>query len=110
MSTINADKLKEYIIENNCVEQILESLDCHSIKEYPKEWRAALPNGTNKTAVSVKKDTLSIAIRSSDQNAHGDIFTLVMTLKNMSFGQDKPEGRAAQGAKEMRKRMLPKTH
>lgn len=87
MSTINADKLKEYIIENNCVEQILESLECHSIKEYPKEWRAALPNGTNKTAVSVKKDTLSIAIRSSDQNAHGDIFTLVMTLKNMSFGQ-----------------------
>ena len=87
MSTINADKLKEYIIENNCVEQILESLECHSIKEYPKEWRAALPNGINKTAVSVKKDTLSIAIRSSDQNAHGDIFTLVMTLKNMSFGQ-----------------------
>ena len=49
MSTINADKLKEYIIENNCVEQILESLECHSIKEYPKEWRAALPNGINKT-------------------------------------------------------------
>lgn len=87
MSTINADKLKEYIIENNCVEKILLDLGCHDIKEYDSEWRAALPNGTNKTAVCVKKDTLSIAIRSSEESKHGDIFTLVMSLKNISFGK-----------------------
>ncbi len=87
MDTINADKLKEYIIENNCIEQILEDLGCHGLHEYDNEWRAALPQGTNKTAVCVKKDTLSVAIRSSDINKMGDIFTLVMELKKISFGK-----------------------
>ena len=63
------------------------ALECHGIKEYPTEWRAALPQGTNKTAVCVKKDTLSVAIRSSEANKHGDIFTLVMTIKKISFGK-----------------------
>lgn len=63
------------------------ALECHGIKEYPTEWRAALPQGTNKTAVCVKKDTLSVAIRSSEDNKHGDIFTLVMTIKKLSFGK-----------------------
>lgn len=63
------------------------ALECHGIKSYPTEWRAALPKGTNKTAVCVKKDTLSVAIRSSEENKHGDIFTLVMTIKKISFGK-----------------------
>ena len=63
------------------------ALECHGIKEYPTEWRAALPQGTNKTAVCVKKDTLSVAIRSSEENKHGDIFTLIMTIKKISFGK-----------------------
>lgn len=46
-----------------------------------------MPQGTNKTAVCVKKDTLSVAIRSSEENKHGDIFTLVMTIKKISFGK-----------------------
>ena len=74
-------------MENNCIEQILLALECHGIKEYPTEWRAALPQGTNKTAVCVKKDTLSVAIRSSEENKHGDIFTLVMAIKKLSFGK-----------------------
>ena len=74
-------------MENNCIEQILLALECHGIKSYPTEWRAALPQGTNKTAVCVKKDTLSVAIRSSEENKHGDIFTLVMTIKKISFGK-----------------------
>ena len=86
-SGINANELKEYIIENNCVEQILISLECHDIKSYSAEWRAALPQGTNKTAICIKKDTLSVAIRSSEINEHGDIYTLVMSIKNISFGK-----------------------
>lgn len=84
---INADELKEYIIENNCIEQILLSLECHGLREYRSEWRAALPQGNNKTAICVKKDSLSVTIRSSEENRHGDIFTLVMTIKNISFGK-----------------------
>ena len=35
----------------------------------------------------MKKSTLSIAIRSADENKHGDIFTLVMSIKKCSFGK-----------------------
>lgn len=62
-------------------------MECHGLREYPTEWRAALPQGNNKTAICVKKDTLSVAIRSSEENKRGDIFTLVMTIKGISFGK-----------------------
>ena len=65
----------------------MESLGCHDIKEYQGEWRAALPDGTNKTAVCVKKNNLSSAIRCGDGNKMGDIFTLVMEIKDFSFGK-----------------------
>lgn len=84
---INADELKEYITENDCIEKILLSLECHGLREYRLEWRAALPHGNNNTAICVKKDNLSTAVRSSEENKHGDIFTLVMTIKNISFGE-----------------------
>lgn len=87
MSYINADDLKEYIIENNCIFTILDSLGCHDIKEYQEEWRAALPDGTNKTAICVKKNNLSSAIRSSEKNEYGDIFTLTMAIKGFGFGK-----------------------
>ena len=87
MEDIDANELKKYIIENNYIEQILIALECHGIKSYPTEWRAALPQRTNKTAICIKKDTLSVAIRSSEINEHGDIYTLVMSIKNISFGK-----------------------
>ena len=65
----------------------MESLGCHDIKEYQGEWRAALPDGTNKTAVCVKKNNLSSAIRCGDGNKMGDIFTLVMEIKDIPFGK-----------------------
>ena len=84
---MDANELKEYIIENDCTEKILIALECHGIKSYPTEWRAALPQRTNKTAICIKKDTMSVAIRSSEMNEHGDIYTLVMSIKNMTFGK-----------------------
>lgn len=87
MGNIDANKLKEYIIENNYIEMILVALGCHDVKEHTSEWRAALPNGNNKTAICVKKDTLSTAIRSSELNEYGDIYTLTMNIKSCSFGR-----------------------
>jgi len=46
-----------------------------------------LPGGTNKTAVCVKKNSLSTAIRTSDTSEMGDIYTLVMKIKDVAFGQ-----------------------
>lgn len=65
----------------------MTSVGCHDIKEYQTEWRAALPQGTNKTAVCIKKDNLSTAIRNSEGTKTGDIYTLVMQLKQLSFGK-----------------------
>lgn len=84
---MNANELKEYIIYNSKISLILERLGCHGIKEYKSEYRAALPNKTNKTAVTVKKNNLFTAVNSSDLNFTGDIFVLVMKLKNISFGK-----------------------
>lgn len=84
---MSADELKDYIIENDNIVQILEALECHDIKEYTDEYRAALPQGTNKTAVCVKKGNLSSVIRNAEGNKAGDIFTLVMNIKGCTFGQ-----------------------
>ena len=84
---MNANELKDYIIKNNKISLVLEKVGCHGIKEYKSEYRAALPNKTNTTAVTVKKENLFTAVNSSDLNFTGDIFVLLMELKNLSFGK-----------------------
>lgn len=84
---MDANELKKYILDNNKISLVLEKVGCHNIKEYQSEYRAALPNKTNNTAVCVKKDSLFTAIRSSDVNIQGDIFTLIIELKHISFGK-----------------------
>ena len=71
------------MVENNCIPTILESVGCRDNKEFRAEWRAALPNKENKSAVCVKKEALSSAIRTSDGRIKGDIFTVVMDIKNV---------------------------
>ena len=84
---MDANELKQYIIDNNKISLVLEKVGCHGIKEYNTEYRAALPNKTNTTAVTVKKENLFTAINSSDVNAMGDIFVLIMKLQDVSFGK-----------------------
>lgn len=84
---MNANEIKEYIINNNKISLVLEKVGCHGIKEYKSEYRAALPNKTNTTAVTVKKENLFTAVNSSDFNCTGDIFILLMELKGINFGK-----------------------
>ena len=84
---INSNELKQYIIDNNKIFTILEGLGCHGIKEYINEYRAALPNKTNKTAICIKKDTLESHICCSEIEKHGDIFIIPMIIRNESFGK-----------------------
>lgn len=84
---MNANELKEYIINNNKISLILDKVGCHNVREYRTEYRAALPMKTNATAVTVKKDNLYVAVNSSDVNFTGDIFVLVMELKKVNFGK-----------------------
>jgi len=83
---MDAISLKQYILENNKVEEILKSLGCHGIKEYTKEFRCGLPNHKSNTTIAINKETLSTKIFKSDSEIiRGDIFSLVMTIKNISF-------------------------
>jgi len=85
---LDATELKEYISSDNTrIIKILESLNCHSIKEYHKEYRCGLPNDDdNKTKVLVKKHSLSSRIYDGENGIiKGDIFTLVMNINNLTF-------------------------
>jgi len=79
-------ELKQYILDNDKIHEILKSLDCHGIKEYTKELRCGLPNHTSNNNIAINKETLSTKIFQSDSEIiRGDLLTLVMTIKNISF-------------------------
>ncbi len=83
---MNAHDLKQYIIENNKIQDILNDLGCHSFKEYTKEYRCGLPSHNSSNNVVINKETLSLKVFKSDsETVRGDIITLVMDIKNISF-------------------------
>jgi DNA primase len=83
---VTAIELIQYIIDNNLIQKVLDNLGCHGLKEYSTEYRCGLPGHKNKTSISIKKDTLKTKIYQSDSGViRGDLLTLVMTVKNISF-------------------------
>jgi DNA primase len=85
---MTANELIQYIIDNDKITLILEDLKCHHLKEYSKEYRCGLPTHLSKDAISVKKETLKMKIFQSDSNIiRGNIFTLCMNIKNISFSE-----------------------
>lgn len=82
---MDAVELKEYIINNDKIEDILLTLGCHKIKKNGDEIRCALPNHNNATSVCVKVNSLSITVYSDDLSSKGDIFTFIMDLKSIKF-------------------------
>jgi len=76
----------QYIIDNNLTNKIIDDLGCHDFKEYSTEYRCGMPKSTNKTNIAIKKDTLKTKIFQSDSKIiRGNIFTLIMTIKDISF-------------------------
>jgi len=84
---MDALELKNYISSKNLIMDVLEDIKCHSIKAYSNEYRAGLPNETNPTAVSIKKDSLKVRVYTSTQTLKGDIFTLIMEIKKLKFNE-----------------------
>jgi hypothetical protein len=83
---MTACELKEYILENEKIEIIIDDLGCHHLKEHSKEYRCGLPSHSNTTSISIKKDTLKTKIyQSESETIRGDIFTLVMHIKDISL-------------------------
>lgn len=87
MRIINAYKLKEYIIKNDKTKEILEKIGCFNIKNYTKELRCGSPKHKNATSISIKKDSLKVKIYKTDEDIKGDIFTLIMDIKDINFSE-----------------------
>ena len=50
---VDARELKEYILENNYVEQILDAIHCHHIKFHGDYWTCGNPDGDNTGAIVI---------------------------------------------------------
>lgn len=84
---MDALQLKEYIIEKDAVPLILEKLNCGHIKKHKHEYRCALPEKRDGTAICIKIDSLKTKIYAKDSARRGDIITLTMELSDCSFVQ-----------------------
>jgi DNA primase len=87
LDVMDACALKDYIITNNYIADVLNTLNCHDIKEYGKEIRAGLPSKHDNSAISIKKDSLKTKVYTATEGINGDIFTLTMNLKHISFAE-----------------------
>lgn len=88
---MDAQRLKEHILDNNLVPNILSELDCHHIKPRSDMVQAANPDGDNPTAICVYlNDNLTTLnytrqILPSGQTRTTDIFDLVGYIRECSF-------------------------
>ena len=82
---MDAQEIKQHIIDKDLIETVLKKLECHKIKRHSKEYRCALPNKSNGTAVAVRLDTLGTSVYTEGDRVNGDILTLVMSIKGLNF-------------------------
>lgn len=86
---MRVDELKEYIVDNNCIETILADLGCGNIREHDGYFTASNPDGNNPQALTVYNNESLITInytRNITKNKRvTDIFDLVSFYKDCSF-------------------------
>lgn len=89
---MTSQELKNYILENNKIEYILESLGCHSITFHPEKnyWSATQPDGNNLMGVIICQFTY-LNYFSYSRNVHleeqRDIFYFIQQVKRISFSE-----------------------
>lgn len=86
---MRVDELKEYILNNDCIETILENLSCGHIRDRGEYFTCANPDGDNPQAVVVYKNEGLITVnytRNITKNKRTtDIFDLVGFYRDCSF-------------------------
>lgn len=86
---MDVTKIKEYIIDNEYVEQILESIGCHHIQYHSNGyWTCGNKDGDNKSAITVYSDTLKCINYTRKMVKHDratDLIDLVCFNKGISF-------------------------
>lgn len=82
---MNATQIKSYLLENNRVEEVLEEIGCHSIKEHSDYWTCGNLNGNNKNAITVYKDNLHVINYTRTLSQPSDLITLIEFNKELNF-------------------------
>lgn len=82
---MDSKELKEYIIKNNLIEDVLEKIGCHSFMYCSSDIRCALPDDDNPTKVSVNKEDLRVRIFTSGESVYGDLYNLIMYVNKCKF-------------------------
>lgn len=85
---MDIQNLKDYIIENEMITTVLESIGCHSVLDKGTYVSAANPDGDNPTAIVVYKDNLNTINYTRDitNGKNGsDIFDLVSFALGCNF-------------------------
>jgi DNA primase len=83
---LDAKSVKEYIIKNDLLIDLLTKIGCHSFTWYSKEMRCALPNDDDNSKVSIfLNEELSVRIFTKGETIYGSIFDLIMYIDGSSF-------------------------
>ena len=82
-------QLKEYILENNFIETILQNIGCHSISHKNGMYQCANKDGDNKSAICVYENEALITVNYTRKMIKGkrqtDLIDLVCYNENLSF-------------------------
>ena len=84
MRTIDIKELKEYIINNDKIEQVLTALSCHHIKDKGDYYTCGHPLGDNTQSIVVYKDELTVT-QYTREKTQGDLIALIMNIKQIDF-------------------------
>lgn len=85
---MDSQDLKDRIIEENKIRDILESLKMHSIKDKGDYYSCGMPDGDNKSSTIIYKDTLYVDAYTrniKDEYGGSDIISLVMFIRKEYF-------------------------
>ena len=86
---MRSSDLKEYIVEQECIDTILEDLGCGSIVKHDGYYTCSNPDGNNKNAVTVyigdNLTTVNYTRNITKDKRSADIFDLISFYKDCSF-------------------------
>ena len=85
---MDVQELKTYLIDNDLVPQILESLGCHHIKRHEDYYSCCNPDGDRISAVNVFTSSLAVVNYTRDLDTiskYHDIFTLIQFYNQCNF-------------------------